>query len=753
VASLGPARQDERMVLAVLMLVALAAGMTALSVRHRRDLQARSRRALLETHGLLHARGDLLPDHPLRVRCPPVGPARVTATWAGTVAVHPRDPVLDQTVLGVRTGDRAFDDQVVVSSDDALDALLRLDGPGRDTVAHVLRHVELWLGPDGLRVQGPRADLERMVAAAREVARVLDPTRPLPALPERWEGEADGRVRSQLLAAALAVPELREQAVELARVDDHPRVHEVLATHLDDPDTLLQLFLDANDEALAERCFRRLRRRDPDGLAEALVDELFARGPTQRITHRLGSLRSPRVLPRFRSHFGRLSPSTRQSMGRTLLGLATASDQGPELASFAATVMAAVHEVEVWQEGLAVVREHGQLGHLDEVGPVPEAVRDAYRRTHHAMRLSDTAEALARTHDLGRAERRLHGTIAGHPVTVLLESPRVVVKVEGLPASIRCEPVAGVPAQAPFHARHHAQGELLGWAPGVRQLADRALHAGQWRVGAPRPGELLWEGRTLSVALVERLIELAQALDDALQQPRDRWLAHLLKVETEPTWICRWLVAAREAGMPAPGPTRFDDHPAAVVRACAAAWAADRARVVQILGEPGLADSERTRIAGQLVALGRDGMIDLLAAAPDLGLRLLALAPDTDRTAAAVAWWEANDTDAHQLDRVLALSVAAPHPCAEPLWCTALRAGRGPGLQLLEVMQAHGSVDAARALREVSEAGSGVWAQHCRRAYQALSRRLDVAGAVSLPETRGGRLAVADAGRGDLSEV
>jgi len=744
----------------VLLLLMLGSGaLTAGLVRHRRRFDAAAARARLHVHQGV-ARGALSEDYAFRVHGSPWGGCTLTAPWDGDLHLRPRDPVLDASEVGVRTGDRAFDRAAVLTSARPLQTLLRLDAPRRAELVRVLTHVDLELTGGQLVARGSTDDMPRLVAAARLVAGLLRPDEALPAVRERWASEPDGAVRACLLAVGLTTS-ARPEVIELAGADDDPSVHEVLAAEFDDPEALLQLFLDADDERLADRCFRRLRERDADGLATDLVDALFLRGPTARIRTRLGALRSPGVIPRMAEGWPGVPAAQQEALAPVLLGIAVASDKGAPLAEFAVSLMQRVPSRALWQEGLTVLRQHGTLLQLAALPATPPAVAELYRRTKQVIEVNDAATELAARYPLTISDRRVYGRVHDLVVTVLLEPPRVVVQLEGLPETLglteRDQTIDGQPVTGePFDDRFEPVGEITVWSPRLRRLADQLASGHGLGVGGARPGVLQWRGDHLSIDLFDHALAVCQALIEAQRVPVEERLATLLGEETHPEWLCRWLDAARCQARPHPKEWPWLDDPDPRVRACAAAWRGDLTMLGAVLGELTL-PGRRRFVAERMLALGSEGVRRLLDADLTLAVSLISDAETTTRGAATAdlaTWWAEHQAEARpHYDAILALSLEHPCPEAEDLWCAAVRGGRGSGPRLLDAMQSHGTVVSAKALREAASRGSGVWAKHCRAAYERLTARLDVAGAVSVASATGGHLAVADAGRGGLSEV
>lgn len=670
---------------------------------------------------------------PFLLAAPLIGPVRAVMALRSPsgIALRRRDAVHDQGLPGVVTGDEGFDAGMVLEGDPA-HCLVRATPAFRATARDLLGQHALQARARGVDAVTTAGDASAAIHALRALHRTLE--RPPPALPTRWREEDLPSVRARLLGAHGAALQA------LAHDDPAPEVQHALALVADDRGGL-EASLHVAGPA-AEQAFRHLQARDPDALARTLADGLRHGSAPPRAEEFLGRLRWPGLV----AHLAEgLDDPTLPLPDARLLRLAAASGGADTaLVTLVGAWLPRTEQPEVWRRGLDVLRDRGRPEDVEALGAAPdEPLEQARQRVLAHLGTRALGDALRERFDLQPHDRSLRGHVGPYPLTLTLEPGRNVLTLAELPRTLRFEVDAG-PATV---------GRPV-WAFGpARRREARALATGRrLELGVGRPGLFLLDAPHLDLATVDAALAWAHAVaEDAAAAPDARLLEHLA-TEVDLEWLVAWLEAALEHGLP-PVATAADGHADPHVRVCALAWHDDVDGLLQAFASPELPDGARRRAGQALCARPRPPYARMVEADP---LRTLTATleggPPPEATAALLDALGERATVPALQPALQALVFAAPHPSAEPLWCTWLSPdGRDPAA-LTALLVAHGTRTSFEALRHAVDASPDHPDTAPRRkALAALRERLQTQGAVSLA-SGDGALSLADPGEGRLSE-
>jgi len=677
---------------------------------------------------------------PLLLAAPIFGEVRLALARPQPAALRRRDPVLDLADPPLPIGDAAFAQRVHVSGDSST-ALRWLTPRRREQVSGVLARADLQAGPRGLMARCAASDVLLTAAALRGLSTALACDE-LPSVRERWADESSAAVRVRLLTAHLDAPEHREWLLERAADDPSDEVRGALAHVLGDRQSLLEQVLSGSDEA-AELAFRRLRDDDRSTLAGSLLEHLVAAGPTPRLVRHLGALHSPLVVPWLHRALPQLDDAQLDALAPTLIGLAAAAPTtGPAVADLAVDVLGRSRSREVWRRGLELVRRHGHPGHLGRLPDPPDpAQQQAIARARRSLEDAHLAEQLSEHHGLVADGEVLRGQVGGHGVALLMEPDGATLLIDGIPPELVLAQREA--ADDDFCARFAHQPSLA-LGPAERAELLQLSESGSVQLGPPRAGHLRARCPQASESWLLHGVAVAQALREAGRADPAERVDNLLHSERDSLWLARWIHAAKGLGRPPTDRPSWSTHLDPDLRVAYACWHGDGAALLTHLDDPEVSSDSRDRAVRALIGLGPTWLRRSLEGHTASTLDALLEAPDPEQVATAVGWWqEAAPTEPAVFRALLKLSLAAPHPSAEPLWCRALGTASPPP-RLGTVMVRHGGPASWTALDVARRAANDpARAESLGRAADALRRRLGSDGAVSLVEVHG-ELSLAD---------
>ena len=678
---------------------------------------------------------------PLLLAAPVFGEVRLALACPQPAALRRRDPVLDLADPPLLIGDAVFAQRVHVSGDSST-ALRWLTPHRRAQVSGVLAQADLQAGPRGLMARCAASEVLQTAAALRGLSTALSCDE-LPSVRERWAEESCAAVRVRLLTAHLDAPEHREWLLARAADDPSDEVRGALAHVLGDRQSLLEQVLSGNDE-VAELAFRRLRDDDRAALAGSLLEHLITAGASPRLVRQLGALHSPLVVPWLHRALPQLDEPLLDALAPTLIGLAAAAPTtGPAVADLAVEVLRRSRSPEVWRRGLELVRRHGHPGHLGKLPDPPDpAQQQAITRARRSLEDAHLAEQLSAHHGLVADGEVLRGQVGGHGVSLLMEPDGATLLIDGIPPELVLAQREA--ADDDFCARFAHQPSLV-FGPAERAELLQLSESGSVQLGPPRAGHLRARCPRASASWLLHGVAVAQALREAGRTDPAERVDTLLHSEHDSLWLARWIHAAEGLGLPPLEHPSWSTHLDPAVRVAYACWHGDGATLLTHLDDPEVSSDSCERAVRALIGLGPTWLRPSLERHPDRTLAALLEAPDAALVATAVRWWQESDPTEPTVSRaLLELSLAAPHPSAEPLWCRALGTASPPP-RLGTVMVRHGGPASWTALDVARRAATDpARAESLGRAADALRRRLGSDGAVSLVEARG-ELSLAEA--------